>query len=318
MRNPYEVLGLPRTATEAEIKKAFRRIAKDNHPDRTGNDKAASDRFREASNAYELLNDPAKRTAFDRGEIGADGQPANPFAGGFRPEYARGGDSGFRGDFGGGGFGGRDAGFDFARGADDLFADLFGSRTPFGGGGGASGGGFRTQPRGTDVAYRIMVSFLDAARLVPQRLTLQSGRTVEVKLPAGVESGRQLRLNGMGQPGPGGAGDALVTIEIGQHPVLRRDGADIRLNLPLKLDEAVNGAQLRLPTADGAVTLKVPPGTTSGRVFRLAGKGFTRIDGTRGDQLVMALIDIPGSDAGLAAFVENWADPRNLRAEFGV
>jgi hypothetical protein len=230
MRNPYEVLGLPRTATEAEIKKAFRRIAKDNHPDRTGNDKAASDRFREASNAYELLNDPAKRTAFDRGEIGADGQPANPFAGGFRQEYARGGDSGFRGDFGGGGFGGRDAGFDFARGADDLFADLFGSRSPLGGGGGASGSGFRTQPRGADVACRILVSFIDAARLSDADLARRirdDGIDILVDLKGFTRDGRlgvlarrpaPIQVTWLGFPGTCGAdfvdyiiGDPVVT-----------------------------------------------------------------------------------------------------------
>jgi DnaJ-class molecular chaperone len=317
MRNPYEVLGVPRSATEADIKKAYRRIAKENHPDRAGTDKRAAERFREASDAYELLGDAAKRTAFDRGEIGPDGQPANPFAGGFRQDHARGGSSGFRSDFGDAGFGGRDGGFDFARGADDLFADLFGGRGAFGGAGSA-GGGFRTQPRGGDIAYRLLVPFTDAARLVPQRLTLQSGRTVEVKLPAGIETGRQMRLGGQGAPGPGGAGDAIVTIEIGSHPVLRRDGADVRLNLPLKLDEAVNGAQVRLPTVEGVVTLKVPPGTTSGRVFRLAGKGFTRIDGTRGDQLVMVLIDIPAADPALQAFAADWADGRDLRNDFGV
>lgn len=308
MRDPYSVLGVPRTASEADIKKAFRKLAKDNHPDRNADDPRALERFKEANLAYELLSDQAKRGQYDRGEIGPDGQPTNPFAGG-----------GFGGG-GGGGFNPRDlgsgsrgsAGADFAGVADDLFAEIFGGRSPFGGS--AGGRGFRTQVRGPDVAYRLTVPFVDAVQLTPQRVTLRSGQTIEIKLPAGLESGKQVRLAGKGEPGPGGNGDAIVTIEIAPHRALVRDGDDVRLTLPIKLDEAVLGAKIRMPTAEGMVSLSIPPGTTSGKMFRLKGRGFRKLDGTRGDQLVTVQIDIPPDDETLKAFAGSFVDPRNIRA----
>lgn len=293
MRDPYSVLGVPRSATDADIKKAFRKLAKDNHPDRNADDPKALERFKEANLAYELLSDTAKRAQFDRGEIGPDGQPTNPF--------------------GGGGFGG---GADFAGAADDLFAEIFGGRSPFGGSGAASGGGrgFRTQVRGPDVAYRLTVPFVDAVQLTPQRVTLRSGQTIEIKLPAGLETGKQVRLAGKGEAGPGGHGDAIVTIEIGPHRALTRDGNDVRLTLPIKLDEAVLGAKIRMPTAEGMVSLSIPPGTSSGKMFRLKGRGFRKLDGTRGDQLVTVQIDIPPDHEELKAFAASFVDPRNIRA----
>lgn len=313
MRDPYTVLGLTRSASDADIKKAFRRLAKDNHPDRNANDARAGERFKEASAAYEILSDPVTRGQYDRGEIGPDGQPAAPFGGG--------GAAGWRGASGGGfssdaGFRGGRSGFDFAGTADDLFSELFGGRS--GAGGAASRGGFRTDPRGPDVAYRLSVPFIDAVRLTPQRVTLKSGQTIEIKLPAGIESGKQVRLGGRGEPGPGGPGDALVTFDIARHRVLERDGDDIRLNLPIRLDEAVLGAKVRMPTADGPVTLTIPPGTASGRVFRLKGRGFTRSDGSRGDQLVTVLIDIPPDHDALRRFAEDFIDGRDLRAAFDL
>lgn len=311
MRDPYVVLGVARGASEAEIKKAYRRLAKENHPDHNADNPKALDRFKEANAAYELLSDAEKKARFDRGEIDAEGNPANPFAG------FRGGGSAGGNPFGGGAGRGSRGGFDFAAGADDLFAELFGggggTRSPFG------NGGFRQPPaKGTDVAYRLLVPFEDAATLKPQRVTLRSGRTVEVKLPAGVENGRQLRLSGQGEPGPGGAGDALVTIEIDRHRHFSRDGDDIRLALPVSLNEALDGAKVRMPTVEGAVSLTIPPGTTSGRVFRLKGRGFSRADGSRGDQLVTVLIDVPADDAALRDFVAGWRDERDLRRDFGV
>jgi DnaJ-class molecular chaperone len=302
MRDPYLVLGVPKTASEADIKKAFRRIAKDNHPDRHADNPQALERFKEANSAYELLSDEQKRSQFDRGEIGPDGQPRNPFAGG-----------GGGGGFGSGGFGTRSEG-DFAAGADDLFAELFGGRSNFGG----SGRGFRTQVRGPDVAYRLTVPFNDAVQLAPQRVTLRNGQTIEIKLPAGLESGKQVRLAGKGEPGPGGPGDAMVTIEIARHHVLERDGDDVRLTLPIRLDEAVLGAKVRMPTAEGSVTLTIPPGTTSGKMFRLKGRGFRRSDGTRGDQVVTVMIDIPVNHAALKAFAEGFIDGRDLRGTFDL
>ena len=317
MRDPYQVLGVTRTASAADIKKAYRKLAKENHPDRNADNPKKLEAFKEANSAYELLSDADKKARFDRGEIGPDGNPTSPFAGGFRggggggrpgPDpYARsGGNAGGGFEFGGGG-------------PEDLFAELFGGRSPFGGGGGGGGGGFRAPPqKGSDVAYRLVVPFEDAAALKPQRVTLRSGKTVELKLPAGIESGRQVRMAGQGEPGPAGPGDALVTLEIGRHKVLRRDGDDVRLDLPVTLGEAVAGAKIRMPTVEGAVTLTLPPGSSSGKVFRLKGRGFSRADGSRGDQLVTLLVDLPAADAALAAFVAGWTDSRDLRRDLGV
>ena len=307
MRDPYTVLGVPRSASEADIKKACRKLAKDNHPDRNADDPKAMERFKEANAAYELLSDTVKRGQYDRGEIGPDGQPVNPFAGG----------GGHGGGFNPRDFGnnGRSGGFDFAQGADDLFAELFGGRSPFGG---ASGRGFRTQVRGPDVAYRLTVPFEDAVALKPQRVVLKSGQAIEIKLPAGLESGKQVRLAGKGEPGPGGPGDAIVTIEIAPHRVLTRDGDDVRLTLPVKLDEAVLGAKVLMPTAEGKVTLTIPPGTSSGKMFRLKGRGFRRLDGTRGDQLVTVQIDLPADHAALKAFAEDYIDARDIRSALEI
>jgi DnaJ-class molecular chaperone len=308
MRDPYKVLGVARSASDAEIKKAYRKLAKENHPDRNADNAAALERFKEANSAYELLSDADKKARFDRGEIDAAGNPTSPFGGG-------GGGGGFRGGGGdpfgraGAARGGGGGGFEFGGGPDDLFAELFGGR-----------GGFRNAPppKGADVAYRLSVPFEDAATLKPQRVTLRSGRTLDLKLPAGLESGRQVRMAGMGDQGPGGAGDALVTLEIARHKFFKRDGDDVRLELPITLNEAVQGAKVRMPTVEGAVSLTLPPGTSSGKVFRLKGRGFTRADGTRGDQLVTVMIDLPAEDAALKAFAEGWSDSRAVRAGFGV
>ncbi|MBC7504605.1 MAG: DnaJ domain-containing protein [Sandarakinorhabdus sp.] len=314
MRDPYKVLGVARGASDADIKKAYRKLAKENHPDRNADNVKKLELFKEANSAYEMLSDSEKKGRFDRGEIGADGNPTSPFAGGFS---------------GGGGRAGGDpfarsqrpqpGGFDFAGGADDIFSELFGGgRSPFSSGSGGGGGGFRTQQKGADVSYRLTVTFDDAANLAPQRVTLKGGKTVELKLPTGFEPGRQLRMAGQGEAGPGGSGDALVTLEVGRHKFFTRDGDDIRLDLPVTLNEAVLGAKVRMPTVTGAVTLTLPPGTTSGKVFRLKARGFSRADGSRGDQLVTVIVDLPTDDSALKAFAENWHDTRGVRRELGV
>lgn len=317
MRDPYTVLSVARGATDADIKKAYRKLAKENHPDRHADNPAALERFKEASSAYEILSDKDKRTRFDRGEIDAQGNPTSPFSGGFA------GGSGFRTNadpFSRGAASGRAAGFEF--GGDDLFSELFGGLgggTSRGARPGGAGGGFRQAPaRGADVVYKLSVPFEEAASLTPQRVTLRDGKTSEIRLPAGFKPGIQLRLAGKGEPGPGGNGDALVTLEVASHRIFKRDGDDIRLDLPISLTEAVQGAKVRMPTVEGAVTLTLPPGTASGRVFRLKARGFTRPDGGRGDQLVTVLIDVPAEDAALKAFIETWTDPRPLRAGLGV
>ena len=306
--DPYTLLGVSRTATEADIKKAYRKLAKELHPDRNTDNPKAAERFSQVTSAYDLLSDKDKRARFDRGEIDGDGNPAAPFGfggGGGGPQ------GGFRADFGG-----EQAG-DFS----DLFEGLFGGRGRAGAAGGGFAGGFgrRPQPKGANVAYRLTVPFTDAATLAPQRITLADGKTIDLKLPAGVESGTQMRLSGKGQPGPGGNGDAIVTIEIQPHRFFTRDGDDIRIDLPISLSEAVLGASVRVPTADGAVMLTVPKGSTSGKTLRLKGRGFHKKGGGRGDQLVTLMVDLPVDDDALVEFVQGWKDKdRNPRGNLGV
>ncbi|HEX6605131.1 MAG TPA: J domain-containing protein, partial [Sphingomicrobium sp.] len=183
-------------------------------------------------------------------------------------------------------------------------------------------GGFRQRERapqkGADVAYRLKVPFIDAVTLTPQRITLGDGKTIDLKLPQGLEDGTKIRLAGKGQEGPGGRGDGIVTIDIAPHRFFTREGNNIRLTLPVTLKEAVLGAKVKVPTPEGAVMLTIPKGTTSGKVLRLKGKGFTAKTGTRGDQLVTVDIDIPANDAELQRFAEGWDGGGNPRAGLGV
>ena len=318
MANPYETLGVARDATEADIKKAYRKLAKQLHPDRNKDNPTAADRFSRVTNAYDLLTDKDKRARFDRGEIDGEGNPTAPFGfggTGGRPGSASGGFRSESFDFGGGGAAS-------APDMSDIFEGLFG-----GGGGRGRRGGFtdgfgsrQPPPKGANIQYRLRVPFTDAATLKPQRITLGDGSTIDLKLPAGVENGTQMRLSGKGQPGPGGAGDALVTIEVQDHSFFTRDGDDVRLDLPVTLKEAVQGASIRTPTVENAVMLKIAKGTSSGRTLRLKGKGFARKDGSFGDQLVTIAIDIPAGDAALMQFVEHWdgGGLQHPRAELGV
>lgn len=309
MADPYSTLGVARGATEADIKKAYRKLAKELHPDTNRDNPKATERFAEVTNAYDLLSDKAKRAQFDRGEIDDMGNPANPFAGfGGQQGGSRGGSGGFQGGFG-------DAA---AADLGDLFEGLFGGGRARGAGGAGGFGGFGGRsappPKGDNVAYRLAVSFEDAASLAPQRITLQDGKTIDLKLPAGVETGTQMRLSGKGQQGPGGAGDATVTIEVRNHRFFTRDGDNVRLDLPVTLKEALVGGPVKVPTVDGAVMLNIPKGSSSGKVLRLKGRGFSAKGGARGDQLVTLMLDVPGDDAALNAFVEGWNDPRDPRA----
>ncbi len=328
MSDPYATLGISRSATEKDIKSAYRKLAKELHPDRNKDNPNATERFSKATHAYDLLSDKDKRARFDRGEIDADGNPTNPFAG-----------------MGGGGFGarpGQQGGFRpedmqgySQEGMDlgDIFEGLFGggmggarARPGAGMGGGFGGGmgGRRPPPpsKGADIQYRLKISFTDAASRADQRITLSDGKTIDLKLPAGVEDGTQMRLKGKGQQGPGGPGDGLVVISVDSHPFFRRDGDDVRLDLPITLDEAVGGAKVKVPTVDGAVMLTVSPGSGSGKVLRLKGKGFSKKNGTRGDQLVTLEIDLPeaGSDdmTELAKRLEGWKDGSGPRNKLGM
>jgi DnaJ-class molecular chaperone len=311
--DPYATLGVSRGANEKDIKSAYRKLAKELHPDRNKDNPKAAERFSDVTRAYDLLSDKDKRAQFDRGEIDVDGNPTMPF--GF------GGGGGPGAGFGGGqrGFGG--AGFDGFSSENIDIGDLFGGI--FGGRGGGPGAGFggarqRTAPRGANVQYRLAVSLPDAAVLAPQRVKLSDGKTIDLKLPAGVEDGTQMRLAGKGEPGPGGTGDALVTIAIEPHAFFKRDGDNIRLDLPVSLDEAVNGAKVKVPTVEGPVMLTIAPLSSSGKTLRLKGKGMTRKDGSRGDQLVTLEIMLPEADAELARKLEGWRDLRPLRAKLGV
>lgn len=306
MPDPYSILGVARGASESEIKSAYRKLAKQLHPDKNKDNPKAAERFSEVTNAYDLLNDKDKRARFDRGEIDGDGNPTAPFGHGFGQGGSRGG--GFNPSQGAGDFG-------------DIFEGLFGGGRQGGAGAGFSGfGRGRSAPpaRGANVDYRLAVEFIEAATLTPQRIILQDGKTIDLKLPAGVEKGTQMRLSGKGQPGPGGAGDAIVTIEIKPHRFFVRDGDDVRIDLPVTLAEAVIGGKVKVPTVDGPVMLAVPAGSTSGKTLRLKGRGFSTKSGGRGDQLVTLMIDIPTDDAALRSFVETWEDARAVRGHMNV
>ncbi|WP_334183197.1 DnaJ C-terminal domain-containing protein [Novosphingobium sp.] len=317
--DPYSTLGVSRTASEKDIKSAYRKLAKELHPDTNKDNPKAAERFSEVTGAYDLLSDKDKRAKFDRGEIDAEGNPMG--FGGFGGGGGGFGGAGFGGGPGGqrgfsGGFGGND-GIDL----EDLFGGIFGGGSQRGGGGfGGMGGGTRTRaaPRGGNVNYRLAVPLPDAAELKPQRITLSDGKTIDLKLPNGLEDGTQMRLAGKGEAGPGGAGDAIVTIQIQPHAFFRQDGDDLRVDLPITLDEALNGGKVKAPTAAGAVMLSVPAGASSGKVLRLKGRGMTRKDGTRGDLLISLQIVLPESDADLAKRLEGWKDSRDVRARLGI
>ena len=308
MADPYSILGVSKGADEKAIKSAYRKLAKELHPDRNQDNPKAAERFAEITHAYDLLSDAQKRGQYDRGEIDENGQPRSPFGAGF------GGGS----PFSGGGARPGQGGFEFGGGIDlgDIFDGLFG------GGAGARPGGPRPQPgpppKGANIAYEHLVSFTDAAKLEPQRITLRDGKTVEFKLPPGVVSGQQIRIPGKGQTGPGGNGDAMVTLKLGKHPFYERDGDNIRLDLPISLKEAIAGAKVKVPTIDGPVMLSVPAGAQSGTTMRIKGRGFAKKGGERGDQLVTLQIRLPSDLSKLAALAEALPDDPSLRAELGV
>lgn len=286
MRDPYDVLGVSKSSSAADIKKAYRQLAKKYHPDRNKDDAKAKERFAEINTAYEIVGDEKKKAQFDRGEIGPDGKPrgfegfgAGP--GGFtRGWRSAGGGPGaethYEFNFGGPGAGAGAGGFD----PSDLFADLFGGRRR------------QAAPtRGDDVAATATVPLETIARGGSARVILPSGRTLEVKIPAGVEDGQQIRLRGQGQPGLRGGepGDALVTVKIAPHPYFKVEGRDLRVELPVAVYEAALGAKVQTPTLDGKVELAVPAGSNGGRVLRLRGKGLPATDGKPAGDLYVAL-----------------------------
>jgi DnaJ-class molecular chaperone len=293
MRDPYEVLGVARTATADEIKKAYRQLAKKLHPDlHPGNAKAAT-QFKDVSAAYDLLSDTDKRARFDRGEIDASGAEVRR-----RPFYR---------SYAEGAGGAKYGGFD----PEDIFGDFFG---------GSRRRGFKA--RGADVAYEMQVDFIDAALGAKRRLSLPDGRTLDVTIPPGSEDGQQLRLKGQGTGGLGGgpAGDAYIQIHVAPHPFFTRDGRDIHVELPVTLVEAVRGGKVQVPTIDGAVSVTVPKGSNTGTVLRLKGKGvLDRQAGTRGDQYVKLKVMLPDKpDAELERFIEGWNRSYDVRGKMGA
>ena len=310
--DPYKALGVGQNATDADIRQAFRKLAKELHPDLNPDNSAASEKFKRVSAAYELLSDPNKRKAFDRGEIDESGEPRHPFAnhgmgagagGGFGSAY------GARHRYGAGagaGAGGPNFGFN------DIFEDLFaGQRGGFTHGASPS----RPPPRGADVRYTLEVEFLESVNGAKKRVTLPEGGVLDLAVPAGVFDGQTLRLRGKGGPcaGSGPNGDALVEIKVRPHPMFRREGADIVSEVPVTLDEAVLGGKVEVSTIDGRVQLSLPRGTNSGRVFRLKGKGVKKdASGKTGDHLVSIKIVMPDIvDDELAAFIETWRSSKS-------
>jgi DnaJ-class molecular chaperone len=319
MRDPYEVLGVAKTAGGAEIKKAFRTLAKKYHPDHNKTDPKAKERFSEINAAYEIVGDEAKKAKFDKGEIGPDGKPRfTGFEGfgGARPggfsKGAGGPDSARRFEFNfGGGEGTGRGGFD----ASDIFADLFGA--------GKRARAGAEPRRGADVTATATVPLETAVTGGQARVILPNGRVLEVKVPAGLESGKQIRLRGQGQSGPPGgmAGDALVSVKIAPHPYFKVDGRDLRLDLPVSLYEAALGGKIAAPTLEGKVELTVPPGSNGGRVLRLRGKGLPAADGKPAGDLYVALkIMLPeAADAEFDALMRKWRDqkPYDPRGKMG-
>ncbi len=301
MSNPYETLGVPKDATADAIRKAYRKLAKANHPDLNPGKADAERRFKEITAAYDLLSDPAKRARFDRGEIDGHGN-----------ERSQHGFSGYgpRGTYGAGGFrrGAGGHGQTFApEDLDDVLSNLFGQRG-FGGFHSQTG----TRMKGGNLSLTLTVDFVEAVKGGKRRVTLPDGRTLDVDLPQGLEDGATVRLKGLGLPGVGGGppGDALVKVTVRPHPFFRRQDDDVLLDLPVTLHEAVLGAKVRAPTIDGAVMLTVPRGANNGSVLRLKGKGVPGPGGARGDQYVTLRVALPdAADPELESFLRRWSPP---------
>jgi len=295
-RDPYEVLGVPRSAGADDIRKAFRKLAKKHHPDANPGDKAAEERVKQVSAAFDLLGDPDKRRKFDGGEIDADGR-----------EVFRGfGGPGQGGPFGSGGGGGFDA-TDFG----DILGEMFGRRGGRGGPRGGAGPGPGFAPRGADVRARLEIDLEEAILGGKKRISFQDGRTLDVTIPAGASDGQTLRLRGHGEAGRGGKGDALIELLVRPHPVFRKENDQLVMDLPVSIPDAVLGGRVQAPTPDGPVSLTVPKGASSGQSLRLKGKGLADGRGGRGDLIARVQIMLPEApDAQLEAFAARWRDER--------
>ena len=293
-RDPYLELGVSRGASHDEIRKAFRKLAKQHHPDTNPGNKAAEDRFKVVSAAFDILGDPEKRKKFDAGEIDADGREV------------------MRGYGGGGGGGGgpwnQSRNAESMEGADlgDLFSEILGRR---GGGGGGGFGGF--SQKGADVRAKLEIDLEDTIHGAKKRIAFSDGRTIDVSIPKGAEEGQTLRLKGQGSPGRSGPGDAFIELVVRPHTVFRREGEALVMDLLVSIPDAVLGGKVEARTPDGAVTLTVPKGANSGQSLRLKGRGLSDSRGKRGDLLARIVLMLPEKpDAELEAFAERWRKER--------
>jgi DnaJ-class molecular chaperone len=302
--DPYQELGVSRTASADELRKAFRKLAKQYHPDANPGNKAAEERFKRVSGAFDIVGDVEKRKKFDAGEIDADGKET-------MRGYAGGNPFG-QGGFGQGGFGqGRpgQGGFESAQfdnvDLGDILGEMFGAR------GGRAGGFNAPPPRGADVRARLDVDLEEAIRGGKKRIAFSDGRTLDVSIPKGAADGQVLRLKGQGSPGRAGPGDALIELAIRPHPVFKRDGETLTMDLPVSVPDAVLGGKVEAPTPDGNVTLSIPAGSNTGSTLRLKGKGFVTAQGKRGDLLARVVVTLPDApDPELQKFAEAWRAER--------
>jgi len=298
-RDPYQELGVSRTATSDEVRKAFRKLAKENHPDTNPGNAAAEERFKKVSAAFDIVGDAEKRKKFDAGLIDADGRETAGGFGGGGPWGGQPGGPGGRGGFRTETFEGADLG--------DILGEMFGGgRGGRPGGAGGAGGGFGGfSQRGADVRARLEVDLVDAIRGGKRRIAFSDGRTIDVSIPKGAQDGQTLRLKGQGSPGRSGPGDAFIEISIQPHLIYRREGDDLVMDLPVAFYDAVLGGKVEAPTPDGAVTLTVPRAANTGTRLRLKGRGLSDAQGKRGDLFARLVVTLPESpDPALEAFAE--------------
>ena len=307
-RDPYQELGVSRGASADEVRKAFRKLAKQNHPDTNPNNKEAEERFKRVSAAFDILGDVDKRKKFDAGEIDADGrETARGFAGGSGPWGPGPGP-------GPGGFSRRSGGFNPDEGVDlgDILGEMFGGGGAAAGGRGGRGAGFGgfTQ-RGSDVRARLEIDLEDAIRGGKKRIAFSDGRTIDVTIPKGAQEGQTLRLKGQGHPGRGGPGDAFIELSIAAHPIFRQEGEVLIMDVPVTVYDAVLGGKVEAPTPDGPVTLTVPAGANTGTRLRLKGRGLSDSKGHRGDLFARLTVVLPDTvDPELEALSEIWRQKR--------
>ena len=299
MADLYQRLGVTRSASDAEIKKAYRKLAKKYHPDLNQGDKKIEQKFKDVTAAYDLLSDSNKRALYDRGEIDEQGQDKGFNFGGGDPF------GGMRGDP-------RQRSSSFGFGGNSGFEDILSQFFNQGRGGGSN---FhqqqRQQPKGGDVIYKISIPFAEACLGATKRVTLDSQKTIDVKVPKGTEPGHKLRLRGLGREGAGGAGDAIVEISVDAHPYFKRDGKNILLDVPISLPEAINGGNINIPTLNGSVSLNLPKGSNTGKVMRLKGKGVPQEKGKTGDMFVTLQVMLPKKTGSLEKPIEKWAKDNN-------